>query len=277
MIKLKSAVLLGLTAGILMAETALAEPAPETIEIPTRDAVMAKKAAEARDTVSAPGEITDSNKDSPVPAAEKPAPAAGADSIDSQQTDNPRPASRAGAKFVYVSENEGIWTTRGPGKEYKLTGTVHPGDRLEFISEKKDYYQVIKPNGQEAWIPKKYIQEEKSYRYQVEELTRENAELKYKLDNIDSENARELREKKKELEQLKIAHAALEKEQLSQVEELKEARALKADLDAQLKTREQEMQIRWWKNGALIAGAGAVIGVILVYLPRPRRKRDDYY
>ena len=111
----------------------------------------------------------------------------------------------------------------------------------------------------------------------MEELTRENAELKYKLDNIDSENARELREKKKELDQLKVAHAALEKEQQSQVEELKEARALKADLDAQLKTREQEMQIRWWKNGALIAGAGAIIGVILVYLPRPRRKRDDYY
>ena len=83
----------------------------------------------------------------------------------------------------------------------------------------------------------------------MEELTRENAELKYKLDNIDSENARELREKKKELDQLKVAHAALEKEQQSQVEELKEARALKADLDAQLKTREQEMQIRWWNGG----------------------------
>ena len=283
MIKVKTALLLGLTAGTLMAEAALAEPAPEAIEIPTRDAVMAKKAAEARNTVPVPAEIADSNKNSPAPAAEKPAPAPApaknteTDSGDSQQAENPRPVSRSGAKYVYVTENEGIWTTRGPGKEYMLTGTVRPGDRLEFISERKEYYQVIKPNGQEAWIPKKYIQAEKSYRYQVEELTRENAELKYKLDNIDSENARELREKKKELDQLKVAHAALEKEQQSQVEELKEARALKADLDAQLKTREQEMQIRWWKNGALIAGAGAIIGVILVYLPRPRRKRDDYY
>ena len=37
------------------------------------------------------------------------------------------------------------------------------------------------------------------------------------------------------------------------------------------------MQLRWWKEGGLIAGIGALAGVILVYLPRPRRRREDYY
>jgi len=278
--KVKTALLLTLTAGALMAETALAELAPEAIEIPTRDEVLAKKAAEARNTVPVPKEVSEHKLAAPAKSApaDNPAPEPSGENAAPKNSspDNQRSAESSG-KYVYVTENEGIWTTRGPGTEYKLIGTVRPGDRLEFISEKKNYYQVIKPNGQEAWIPKKYVQSEKSFRYQAEELAKENAELKYKLEHIDSESVKELRAVKKELEQIKTAHAALEREQLSQVEELKEARALKADLDAQLKTREQEMQIRWWKNGGLIAGAGAIMGVILVYLPRPRRRRDDDY
>ena len=278
--KVKTALLLTLTAGALMAETALAELAPEAIEIPTRDEVLAKKAAEARNTVPVPAEVSEQKAAAPAKSAPAdntaPEPSGENAAPKNSSPDNQRSAESSG-KYVYVTENEGIWTTRGPGTEYKLIGTVRPGDRLEFISEKKNYYQVIKPNGQEAWIPKKYVQSEKSFRYQAEELTKENAELKYKLEHIDSESVKELRAVKKELEQIKTAHAALEREQLSQVEELKEARALKADLDAQLKTREQEMQIRWWKNGGLIAGAGAIMGVILVYLPRPRRRRDDDY
>ncbi len=278
--KVKTALLLTLTAGALMAETALAELAPEAIEIPTRDEVLAKKAAEARNTVPVPAEVSEQKAAAPAKSApaDNPAPEPSGENAapENSSPDNQRSAESSG-KYVYVTENEGIWTTRGPGTEYKLIGTVRPGDRLEFISEKKNYYQVIKPNGQEAWIPKKYVQSEKSFRYQAEELAKENAELKYKLEHIDSESVKELRAVKKELEQIKTAHAALEREQLSQVEELKEARALKADLDAQLKTREQEMQIRWWKNGGLIAGAGAIMGVILVYLPRPRRRRDDDY
>ena len=278
--KVKTALLLTLTAGALMAETALAELAPEAIEIPTRDEVLAKKAAEARNTVPVPAEVSEQKAAAPEKSApaDNPAPEPSGENAAPKNSspDNQRSAESSG-KYVYVTENEGIWTTRGPGTEYKLIGTVRPGDRLEFISEKKNYYQVIKPNGQEAWIPKKYVQSEKSFRYQAEELAKENAELKYKLEHIDSESVKELRAVKKELEQIKTAHAALEREQLSQVEELKEARALKADLDAQLKTREQEMQIRWWKNGGLIAGAGAIMGVILVYLPRPRRRRDDDY
>ncbi len=278
--KVKTALLLTLTAGALMAETALAELAPEAIEIPTRDEVLAKKAAEARNTVPVPAEVSEQKAAAPAKSAPAdntaPEPSGENAAPENSSTDNQRSAESSG-KYVYVTENEGIWTTRGPGTEYKLIGTVRPGDRLEFISEKKNYYQVIKPNGQEAWIPKKYVQSEKSFRYQAEELAKENAELKYKLEHIDSESVKELRAVKKELEQIKTAHAALEREQLSQVEELKEARALKADLDAQLKTREQEMQIRWWKNGGLIAGAGAIMGVILVYLPRPRRRRDDDY
>jgi SH3 domain protein len=278
--KVKTALLLTLTAGALMAETALAELAPEAIEIPTRDEVLTKKAAEARNTVPVPAEVSEHKAAAPAKSApaDNPAPESSGENAapENSSPDNQHSAESSG-KYVYVTENEGIWTTRGPGTEYKLIGTVRPGDRLEFISEKKNYYQVIKPNGQEAWIPKKYVQSEKSFRYQAEELAKENAELKYKLEHIDSESVKELRAVKKELEQIKTAHAALEREQLSQVEELKEARALKADLDAQLKTREQEMQIRWWKNGGLIAGAGAIMGVILVYLPRPRRRRDDDY
>ena len=33
------------------------------------------------------------------------------------------------------------------------------------------------------------------------------------------------------------------------------------------------MQMRWWMQGAIIALAGAIVGVILVFIPRPSRKQ----
>ena len=135
--KVKTALLLTLTAGALMAETALAELAPEAIEIPTRDEVLAKKAAEARNTVPVPAEVSERKATAPAkPApADNPAPESSGENAapENSSPDNQRSAESSG-KYVYVTENEGIWTTRGPGTEYKLIGTVRPGDRLELLS-----------------------------------------------------------------------------------------------------------------------------------------------
>ncbi|MBQ7753311.1 MAG: hypothetical protein IJR80_06610, partial [Treponema sp.] len=136
--KVKTALLLTLTAGALMAETALAELAPEAIEIPTRDEVLAKKAAEARNTVPVPAEVSEQKAAAPAKSAPAdntaPEPSGENAAPKNSSPDNQRSAESSG-KYVYVTENEGIWTTRGPGTEYKLIGTVRPGDRLEFISE----------------------------------------------------------------------------------------------------------------------------------------------
>lgn len=49
-------------------------------------------------------------------------------------------------------------------------------------------------------------------------------------------------------------------------------------LNEKLDTRDLDMQMRWWVQGSIIVFCGIVVGVALVYIPRPnrRKKRDRF-
>ena len=41
-------------------------------------------------------------------------------------------------------------------------------------------------------------------------------------------------------------------------------------------SKEQDEQYRWWREGGTIAGVGLLLGLLLPYLPRPRRRKDRW-
>lgn len=180
--------------------------------------------------------------------------------------------------YVYVSDDSTVWVTRGPGKQYRVVGTIKVGEKLKVLRTANGYYEVIGPKGDAVWVSAKNVQEYPSFRNRVSTLEEENSKLKYKLNNIDSETARELKQTSKELANLKEEYSKLQKIQSEQETKLNELTALNTELEGKLETKDQDMQLRWWKHGAVIAFIGIIIGVILVYLPKPKRgRRDDYY
>src|SRR5574344_1228524 len=174
-----------------------------------------------------------------------------------EQEDIPR-----NVQFItYVSDDSGVWTTRGPGRQYKLTGTVKIGEKLSVLSEKNGYYEVLTEKGKTVWIPKK-----------------ENQKLKFKLDNIDSETAKELKLTSEELHKLKSEHTDLKTKYEKQSEQVSVLTESNERLEEASGNKERTNQITWFCYGAVIGLLGVLIGVILVYIPKPRRNRDnDYY
>ena len=57
------------------------------------------------------------------------------------------------------------------------------------------------------------------------------------------------------------------------VASLQELDELYRDASSRLETKDLDMQMRWWMQGAIIALAGAIVGVILFFIPRPSRKQ----
>lgn len=180
-------------------------------------------------------------------------------------------------KKVFITDNAYVWMTRGPGKQYRLTGTARAGDEVTILNTQNGYHQIRLPSGKVGWIPKSEVQHETSFRAEVTMLRSENEALKYKLANIDSETARELKAAKSELSSLRQERDELAKKQAADSAKLAKIQERNEELESKLETKAQDMQLRWWKEGGLIAGIGALAGVILVYLPRPRRRREDYY
>lgn len=244
-----------------VSEDRIEKPAAKEVSAPARTV-----APQAQNTAPAPAPEAPKAESRPAPAPQT-----------ATAAEEPVAPARKASYVAYISDNSSIWATRGPGRQYKLTGQIRIGERVEVLSEKNDYVEIRTPKDTIVWVPKKDIQKEESNLYKVTRLEEENNTLKYKLDNIDSETIRDLRKTSAELAELKKAYTDLKQLHEDMEIRLRETTEENEELSSKLETKDQDMQLRWWKQGGLIALIGAIVGVILVYLPRPRRKDSDYY
>jgi len=196
---------------------------------------------------------------------------------DQVKTENMTAAAAVQAKIMYVRDDGDYYLRSNPSRSSALKGSVKAGDPVKVLDKKNDFYFIEDLKGRQRWIAVSDIQAHPSYKIQIADLKKTNEELNQKLANIDSEQARELKELKikynevtSELQEAKKTLAA-QKSQLDKVTEEN------SELTNKIENSEQEKQIRWAKVGALLVGFGLLAGVILVYLPRPHRRRKDIW
>lgn len=177
----------------------------------------------------------------------------------------------------YVSDDIFTYLHGGPGKQYRILGSAKAGDKVQFLAldDSGKYAQIIDGKGRTAWILGKELQTAPSYRAQVASLQEQLRQLQLKMDNIDSDQARELKEKRERLTLLEQQVSQQEQQLAAQSKELQALRQQKQKLQQDLGTKEQDQQYRWWREGGYIAGVGLLLGLLLPYLPRPRRRNKD--
>lgn len=175
---------------------------------------------------------------------------------------------------IYVSDKNRIWTRSGPGEGYRITGSQQIGEKMIFkrYSENGRWAQV-ELNGEAFWMPLDNLQPNSCGYTREAELTEQVNTLQYKLDNYDNELAQNLKVAEEERARLSKENAELKtilQEREQAIQSLDEQNRDYAD---RLQTRELDMQMRWWFQGAMIAFAGAIVGVIFIFIPRPTRKQ----
>ena len=178
----------------------------------------------------------------------------------------------------YVSDDIYTFLHGGPGKQYRILGSVKAGTKVQFIEldASGKYAQIIDSRGRTAWIASESLQSAPSFRSQVVELQAQKQQLQHQLDNIDSEQARELKLKREQVAQLSAQSQQQQQRLDEQSEELQSLRQENSKLQQSLGTKEQDEQYRWWREGGTIAGVGLLLGLLLPDLPRPRRRKDRW-
>ncbi len=232
-------------------------------------------------------------------AAQAQAPAA---QDDAARQDGPQPDENGyyqGAG-IYVSDNVNALLRSGPATGYRITGVLHPGDQVTFsrYSPDKRFIEIVTQDGKKVWMRFADLQPTPAAKNQLDQLKAENEELKRELEQAqqapeqkapeaqpsdgaspDGEDGAsqdaEIGRLNDEISSLKAQNADLRKA----LEEGGNAQAATAlpPASAGDTRRELDLQMRWWIQGALIALGGAVAGIILVMLPKPRRKRHERY
>ena len=179
---------------------------------------------------------------------------------------------------VYVSDHNRIWTRSGPTTRHRITGSARIGDKLTFLEASGKFYKVRNENGKEFWMQADTLQVEPCGYTLTEDLQKQVNNLTYKLENYDTELSRNYQAAKKRLERLEKENTGMKEAILQKdatIQQLDEQRRSYAE---SLETKDLDMQMRWWMQGAMIALGGAILGAIFIFIPRPRlkRRRDRY-
>ena len=175
---------------------------------------------------------------------------------------------------VYVSDKNQVWTRSGPGTNYRITGSRPIGEKMTLLAYSRDrsFVQLQDAEGNTFWMGTKTLQAQSCGQPREQELLEHIAKLEHELATYDTKLSRQvqsLTQKNARLEKENEGMKTSMAQKDSTIEELDE---LRRDYEDRLQTKELDMQMRWWMQGAAIAFCGAVAGIIFIYLPRPNRK-----
>jgi len=168
------------------------------------------------------------------------------------------------AANYYVSDELFTYTHSGPGTKYKIVGIVNAGEKIKVVStsENAQYTQIIDSKGRNVWMSSKYISNQPGLKKQLEEL-----KISYsKMDKNKITLEKELATNINQVQELKKLNSSLSKE-LKQVQQKNEK------LNEKLDKEQNELLMRWFTYGGIVAGAGLIFGLILPYLIPSKKQK----
>ncbi|MDP5147314.1 TIGR04211 family SH3 domain-containing protein [Shewanella sp. ULN5] len=171
----------------------------------------------------------------------------------------------AQASTHYVSDDVFTYIHGGPGTEFRIIGSVEAGQPITFNGKTEgDYSQIIDNKNREGWIRSDFVTDKPSFRTRFPEMEKELIQVNEQLNSIslNTDNA---------AQDLELANQKVTELQAA----LKTALTERDTARAKVNNDKDEQQFKMWQQGGIIAGIGALIGIILVYLPRPQRRKNS--
>lgn len=167
----------------------------------------------------------------------------------------------------YITDNLQAFMHSGPGRNYRILGSIVAGTKVTVLQEDQEngYIQIVDDNQRTGWVESGYITTEQSLKERTPQL---QASLDQSLESI-SEQAKANDLLNQQLADLTTRNASLVKD-LASIE--KDNQRIQRELD----TQDQSAQMQWFTRGGIIAVVSILLGVIIAYLPKKRRRNDQW-
>lgn len=156
-------------------------------------------------------------------------------------------------KQGYISDELFIYIHTGPGKKYRILGTIIAGSKVQITGSIDDgYSEIIDDKDRTAWVESKYVTTQPGLRFVVAELNGKIATSSDYSSQLDGE-VNELKSK--------VNLLTNDKKKLSA--ELKKLTTTLEKTQTKIKDQDTNIKKQWFFNGALVLGIGLILGLIL--------------
>ncbi|WP_074214174.1 TIGR04211 family SH3 domain-containing protein [Salinivibrio sp. ES.052] len=179
----------------------------------------------------------------------------------------------------YISDDLFTYMHAGPGTQYRILGSVDAGDKVTVLKRNRDegYTQVVDSRGRKGWVKSDYVTTQPGLKERVPALEAELKKVKSALASAqDDAKAQQkglvssLEKRNGQIEKLEAHSSELNRKLIDAQNEI---RALRAKID----TQKDDLLMRWFTYGGMVAGGGLLFGLLLPHLiPRKKRRRDGW-
>lgn len=168
----------------------------------------------------------------------------------------------------HVADDVYTFYHSGPSNKYRIAGRVRSGEAVEILKRdaSTDYVQVKLESGRTGWLPGDQITEGQSTLARLPGL---QAALNEKSATT-LKQADEIERLRSELTDLKARDQTYAGERDALNRQIK-------DLNYQIENMDDSNLMRWLTHGGLVALGGVLLGLLIPYFPKRRKRNTDWF
>ena len=167
---------------------------------------------------------------------------------------------------AHIADDVYVFTHGGPGNQYRINGRVNSGEAVTILNRQNQYIEISTESGRTSWVPAEFVVAGESKLSQLPALETALTESRERITAQDQEIA-DLNSQLSNISSSSVVFA-------NQVESLEqEIRRL----ESEIANMDQSNLIRWLTHGGLVALGGVILGLLVPYLPKRRKRRDEWF
>jgi len=182
------------------------------------------------------------------------------------------------AELRYVSDDLYIYLHSGPGLDYRITGTLKVGAKVNTLeyNESTKFVKIKSSKGKIAWAKASELQKVLPAKSLLPTVQEQLKTAQDKLDNIAAENAANLADKEQLFQDQIVLVDNLKQEKSMLQQEILDLKARNLELDLLQETKESRIQMQWLLNGGGVLFFGLLIGLVIPLLPRRKKRNNNW-
>jgi SH3 domain protein len=167
----------------------------------------------------------------------------------------------------YISDDLFTYIHAGPGLNYRILGSVTAGTKVTLLKtdSETNFSQIVDDKNRTGWIDTDFIKKNRSVRELVPGLQQEVSQTQKVLEQEQQTNQR----LNQQIQSLSNSVKALEKQ-------LASSEKKQSQLTRELENHDKTEQMEWFTRGGILAVVSLLIGIIITYLPKKRRRNDNW-
>lgn len=177
----------------------------------------------------------------------------------------------------YISDDLFTYMHKGPSTQFRIIGSINAGTKVSLLEANKETgYSRVKDNrGRTGWVSTKFISTQVGLKERVPALEKELTEVKAALADAQLSGDEKTASLQNSLQMRTEQISELESQNSQINEQLMTSQAEIRELRAKIDTQKDDLLMKWFTYGGMVAGVGLLLGLILPHLIPRRRKRNN--